>query len=469
MPSEDIRHKLRESITSALHQGYQPLFGHRNNIAHYDLSSLRDHNPPQHVTITHFQPDGKRIRNLVAKATRNYAHHFPTEEMQQLTQETIEDFRKENTPAAIRPHYRRAGNSTVLFLESSQSTWVDFAINHTYVSLSPKTQAPLTDYLPQLLQCHSAIEHIAQDKTGDTRPFPEVIHISDEYGVVSTGPGNCLNLSPKLLQETPAHLWLTILRHERGHFLNGDTDKNAMHTEAAAATFNRASILKNIDLFRSRIKSPSAYFFQPDFQERFDKDKQLFEKTVGQILAAAEHIEAFPDYDELDSLAIAADLTEETGLAAHIRNGPAVDGLDALFDLMRNVSEHSNPPSRDISREQDKAVYEEARSNLGRFADTCIAAGDLHKAIGTLEKAYYKMAQAREHLADIHSLQHTENPHDVPELFRHFEEVSPESKNNTPISHRTHPLHQERASTTSHFAERVIRLRQERDGQDCSR
>lgn len=444
---------------------YGDMLAHRDHIADYDLSDVES-DSPKDIHITFYQPRSEAIFTRVLPLAMAMSSLVPQEELKALAASTLQHFREENNLTESHSTTRKIGNTTVHFSESTEESTVNFSINNTPVRLFEPRELSITDYLPQLLVCHQALEQTMQDKLEKPCNFPSSIDIHD-HGSISVDYNNALNIAPNMLLEINPESWPDILRHERGHVLNGDTDAERMDDVGFNQLLDANDLLAELDDILKHEKEPSEYFFQPDFAENFAEDRALLAETLAECKELAAHIQTFPEYDTLDTLGFAADLNEKTGLFNHLGAAPPIATLPDALDICSQFSAEHNPPAIKNSDGKGEVSLQQADENFVQFK---AALSRLIKPFKETQKdlctAAENIMQAREHLADVESVKHAEDPHRVRKTFEFIKATSPDIPEDMV---KTHPTHDTRIETATRFADRVKHMRENESKQQRSR
>lgn len=463
--AEEALQYFSEQIEAIAVKRYEDIKSHRDAIDHYDLSFLND-GKPRDITVMAFQPSPESIQHHCMKLVTTFSRILPMEALQETAQSTLEKTHAQHAPKEASVRQRKEGNSTITFVELAEPGEVDMAINDLPVTFRESNKMPLADYFPQLLQCKEMLEHISTDEVAANTSFPERIYIDDKLHF-SAGPGANLNFAPQALATTPPSVLRDVLRHERGHVLHNDTLTEGPQRDARQQANASYQFLNSLSESIEAGQTPSAYFFQPDFEAVFAKDKPGLIAGIQQATAVAEHIKTFPDYQELDSIGIAVDLNEQTGLINHILAGPEANAVEENYTLAARVNPQRNRPSRQNVEGNGAVSPQKAQENYETFKAALADQQKTMSAAATdLAEACSKISQAREYLADIESVQHADKPHEVRKTFEFLKTAAPQDLT---VKIQTHPPHDERIAASTRFADRVMQQRQMAGEQQHSR
>lgn len=453
---EEAKAFYASTLEQLLDKHHDDLLSHREHLMDYDLSALESEQP-RTIHVTFHQPPAERLIMALLPLQMAMEKLVPEEELETLAEQTVQQFRETHDLNTPRSTTRRIGNTTVYFEESAEENPVHLTINDTPVRLFEPRAMPISEYMPALLSCHQAIEKIAQDKQEVASDFPTSIDIHD-HGSISVDFNSALNLAPALLLEMPAETWPDILRHERGHVINGDTDGPRMEETGFNQLQDINALFDELHNTLLNERTPSDYFFQPDFAESFAEDKATLKEAMEGCKALSAHIHEFPEYDSLDTLGFAADLHEQTGLFNHLGKAEPIEELDEAMDIAAAFQSTINPAAIKDSEGMGEVSLQQADENFAQFKTALSKLmKDYAPVRAELRTACENMMQAREHLADVESVKYADDPHAVRKTFEFLEKNTPDIPDDIL---KTHPPHATRIETSTRFADRVQQMRE---------
>lgn len=318
----------------------------------------------------------------------------------------------------------------------------------------------LEDHFPEIIAVADRVKQVEGE--GEAK-FGKVITIEEDE-VASVGTHNYLSVGRPMLEltrENPDEL-LHTLRHERGHVANGDMDSDTPGNRVvndlgflSSPSWLLDLVANSTEWTAERLADVTSNNLEA-MREIKALDAALTEMTPG-IHEMAERVRAYPWYDDLDAMQVAADQNPDTGFLAHMYT--QTNRIAMTVPLVEAGRFYS------LLDPHEDAAYE-GLDNASRVAPLEIALKkltekhkDLIPDVEELNRASGLVLQAREILADMHAVQHAENPEAVAASFARSANT-PGVEDGGGVGN-SHPSNAERMDNMGHFARRVLHQREQ--------
>lgn len=471
LPFEDVlAHHLRTQLLQ-----------HREAVSKFDLSGFEGQ--PQRNVEMKFGAPKWQMEELASPVIAHYLERGEdAESLKKRAEDTIAYFIGKSKSDGWTVT-RRQGDTTVVFSEAigdEQSPanperalpknlafepYVAFtSINGRGVTFEETSL--MRNALPNLVKWMDAAKQVEGDGLLDFHPVIEIGNISS----VGLYPSKTLFIGEPFLSEfKDKGMMLDILRHERGHYLNGDLDPTSERSKI------RIEQLVPVDTLFQTMGEIAEYISNPTKIEGMDHQQTIkgiralgdeLIKAMDRVSLLADRVRSYEGYDELSPLSVAADMDNGTSLLKHISTLPAFD----LFGF--NMEKNTLLESRNERKEAKKcdprlASYpsEELLETRQVLMEQIGRITPQHKAdFDVAEQTFQNVSKAREYLADIHAAQHSEDPSRLHRVFEKLHQDFGEGGG------RHHPDNPERTSNARHFSDRVLFQREQaaketKDGQ----
>ncbi|MBM3618557.1 MAG: hypothetical protein FJX23_08450 [Alphaproteobacteria bacterium] len=472
LPFEDVLgHHLRTQLLQ-----------HREQVAKFDLSGFEGQ-PERTVEVTFGAPKWQ-MQEMAKPVIAHYVKRGEDEEvLKKAAESTIEDFIGK-TKSDGWTTTRKQGDATVNFSEAigdeksianperhlTKELVFEDDVRFGIVdgrAITSSNKDHLAKSLPSLVKWLDSAKLVEKDGVMDFHPVIELMDATN----VCIYPTKTLAIGGQLLAEADDQgVMIDILRHERGHVMNGDHDTNLMKSKVFREQ------LGPVNYLYQTMQEISGYIANPITIEGMDHQKTVdgirawgdeIVKAMDRVSLLADKARSFDWGGEEGALAVAADMDGKTSFLKHLSTLPKfeMDGfVKAEHELIASVEERQeakqeNPKLAAYRSEELQETRQALLEQIGRITPQ-------HRMdFDVAEQSFQNVSKAREYLADIHAAQHSENPRRLHKVFDKFIDLGFGNSGG-----RTHPDNPERSCNAKHFADRVLFQREQaakeaKDGQ----
>lgn len=323
---------------------------------------------------------------------------------------------------------------------------------------------------------------LAGDTVPPSRHFSDTIKLVDAYQAVKANnetrlansiilqdAGTAFALPPHFIQvgadffeyaQSNPQFMVNVLEHECAHISAGHT-KASYPGNHAVRSIEALSGVRSLLLEMDDKPEQFASLMMRGEKTAQEPMRQLKQLNIAlghmsrSIRLAAQGIESYPEFDELEALTVAAHGDSPESFPRH------ADRV-IRFNLDKSLNQVSSLIEILLEKQQDKSLADgppDERAKLIKELEAFSKArAGLKDDLITLGFAYCHLSQAQEFSCDFNAVEHAQNPHSVAKVWKQFK-LSDYGNGTEKFSFSSHGTYDERIRISNSFAESVLEAR----------